>query len=333
MAERFDDLPIMAELGDALGAAFVREQAGARSPSALLSRLLKAGRIRGVGLLIVVALGFGATAAAAALVALRATVITAPATRDLAPTMRAVPGSGTVSTVTAADPDGGPRWSVRTTRSATGLTCSTVGQLVDGAFGIVGLDARFRVLPERIVDGCSTPVPGRATLLGVRVFDADAQPDVRTVLSGIAGGRLRSVRLRTPSGPRKLEIGAGGVFVASLRGYPEDSAPEVQLRFTDGTVQRRRFGAEPGIVRDPLGGPALQAELNGFSGSPQRCVRVFAARVAPGAPSGLNACVLPRRDAAFLAARRLAPGDRGIAGLGWDWKQGPRRTLAWGWTR
>lgn len=336
MADRFDDLPILAELGDALGDAFARHEQAIGAQAMVATwwvRGLERWRLRGLPLLIVLGLGVGATAAAAALIALRATVITAPPVRDLPPQMRAVLGSGRLSSVMADDPGGGPRWGVRTTRSATGLTCSTVGQIVEGGFGILGLDDRFRLLPERIVDGCGTPVRGRATLLGARVFDADAQADVRTVVSGVAGPELRAVTVRTVAGSRRLLIGAGGIFVVALRGYPEDSAPEVRLRFADGTSQRRSFGAEPEIVRDPLGGPALQAELTGFSGFPERCVRVFAARVGPRAPSGPNACVLPSRDAAFLAARRMTPGDRGALGEAWDWKQGPRRTLAWGWVR
>lgn len=330
MTDRFDDLPILAELGESLDVAFARQN---DAPPVWWARLRAWVSRGGLPLLLLLGLGVGVSAAAATLLALRATVIPAPAARDLQAPMRAVPGTGRVSTATSPDPGGGPRWAVRTTRSATGLTCSSVGQLVGGAFGIVGLDGRFRVLPERIVDGCSAPVRGRATLLGVRVFDADAQADVRTVVSGVAGPTLRTVSVRTSGRPRDVAIGDGGIFVIALRGYPEDSAPVVDLRFADGSTQKRRFGAEPGIVRDPLGGPALQAELNRFSGRPQRCVRVYAARVGPDAPSGPNACVLPRRDAAFLAARRLGPGDRGVFGEGWDWHRGPRRTIAWGWTR
>lgn len=330
MAERFDDLPILAELGESLDVAFARHD----TPPAVWWARLRAWVTRGgLPLLLLLGFGLGASATAATLLALRATVIPAPPARDLQAPMRAVPGSGRVSAVTAADPGGGPRWAVRRTQSATGLTCSSVGQLVGGAFGIVGLDGRFRVLPERIVDGCGAPVRGRATLLGVRVFDADLQADVRTVLSGVAGPGLRTVTVRASGRSEDVAVGEGGIFMTALRGYPEDSAPTVELRFSDGSTQRRRFGAEPGIVRDPLGGPALQAELNRFSGIPRRCVRVFGARVGPDAPSGPNACVLPRRDAAFLAARRLGPGDRGDLGEGWDWKRGPRRTLAWGWTR
>ncbi len=329
MSERFDDLPILAELGDALDGAFRRQE---RRPSRW-QRLLALFGVRGAGVLIILAVGLGGTAATAALVALRATVITPPRAQDLSPTMRAVAGTSRVAAIRAADPDGAPAWTVRTSRGATGLTCSTAGQIEDGRFGIVGLDGRFRLLPERIVDGCGTPVAGRATLLGARVFDADRSARVRTVISGLAGPSLRAVRLDTLGESRELEVAEGGVFVAVLRGYPEDSAPQLTLRFADGSVQRRRFGADPGVVRDPQGGPALQGELNSLSGTPQRCVRFFGARVGGNAPSGPNACVIPRGGDVFFAARRMRSGERGVSIFGWAWKDNPPRTIVWGWVR
>lgn len=332
MAERFDDLPILDELGDALASAFARVEDGEparRDP--WWTRLRAWLRRGGLPLLVIVGLGLGTTAATGALLGLRATVITAPEDRDESPTMRALVGSGRVSDVSSVDPSGGPAWTVRTTRSATGLTCSTVGQLTRGRFGLVGLDGRFRLLPEQVVDGCGAPVRGRATLLGVRVFDADRQPDVRTVLYGVAGPQVRSVLVRTSAGRRRLRIGVGGTFVLALRGYPEDNAPAVEMGFTGGAIQSRRFGAARGIVPDPDGGPALRAQH--YIVGPYRCANVVGARTGPREPRSPSRCVLARADAELLVAQRLSPGQHGGPRDGWNWFGSPARTLAYGWIR
>ncbi|WP_354697306.1 hypothetical protein DSM112329_02929 [Paraconexibacter sp. AEG42_29] len=339
MPERFDDLPILGELGQALDAAFLRAEAAPPKPG-VLQRIgswvvgLGGWRLRRLPVLVLIALGLGATAAAAALFALRATVITAPAVRDVPSAMRAVPGTGVLSAVSAPDPGGGARWTLRTTRSQTGLVCSTVGQLVDGEFGIVGLDGRFRLLPERLVDACGSPVRDRASLLSVRIFDADRHADVRSILSGVAGPALESAELRTAGGRRRLAVDTAGRFLAVLRGFPEDAAPRLTLRFAGGAVQEQQFGRLDGVVRDPLGGPALTTDLIRPSAfGTTICVRVMGVRIRPGRPLGPFACTRRTRDGALVAARQVTTGQTGSDLFLWNWGSAPSRTLIWGWLR
>ena len=125
----------------------------------------------------------------------------------------------------AADPAGGRPWDVRVSRSRTGQLCTAVGQVVDGRLGIVGLDGRFRALPQLGYDTC-----GQAPLLvGARVFDAPRRADVRTVVSGVAGTGVTRVVVDGGGEQRTLELGPEGTFITVFAGYPEDVAPVIRL--------------------------------------------------------------------------------------------------------
>ena len=80
-----------------------------------------------------------------------------------------------VSTVRAADPGGGLPWTVRVARGKTGFTCTTVGQVKDGVFGLSGLDGVFRRLAGELSDACGQG----GTLTGARVLVANRVRDVR----------------------------------------------------------------------------------------------------------------------------------------------------------
>ena len=68
---------------------------------------------------------------------------------DTTPEQRVAPATSTVTALRAADPERGqPAWTLRLARSETGLQCSTVGQVHEGAFGLVGLDGAFRASPR-----------------------------------------------------------------------------------------------------------------------------------------------------------------------------------------
>ena len=104
--------------------------------------------------------------AAVALSAALASPIAPFAPSDVTPEQRVAPGTSAVCTLRAADPERGqPAWTLRLARSDTGLECSTVGQVHDGAFGLVGLDGAFRALPEANADACGEPgtLSGRAS--------------------------------------------------------------------------------------------------------------------------------------------------------------------------
>jgi hypothetical protein len=116
--------------------------------------------------------------------ALGAALIAPVAPADTTPEQRVAPATSAVTTLRAADPERGqPAWTLRLARSQTGLQCSTVGQVRDGEFGLVGLDGAFRALPEANVDACGEP----GALLGERVFAARRVSTVGTVVSGVAG--------------------------------------------------------------------------------------------------------------------------------------------------
>ena len=124
--------------------------------------------------------------------------------------------------------------------------------------------------------------------------------------------------LQTARGERPLTVGPGGTFVAVVRGYPEDSAVGVTLRFADGHNERHNFGASPDTLLDPDGGQAWTIERFTFDGR-FRCANVRTARLGAetGPRSSPSACLALRTsDRAWVAdARRFRRGDRGASWL------------------
>jgi hypothetical protein len=303
-------------------------------------RIRRLRRASALGFVAALLLGAGATAAAGTYLALRNSSIAPFAADSTTPEQRVEPGTSRVLAIQAADPARGvPRWVLRVSRSAAGLQCSTVGQLSGGAFGLVGLDGRFRELPEANADACGDD------LLGTRVFSARRTKDVRTVVYGVAGPELQRVTVAVAGAkPRTLRHTAEGGFLAVLRGYPEDAQPVVTLQ-RDGRTKRYAFAVGGFVVPDPLGGRAWK--LNAFvSGTPKRrarqtgCITFMTARAVPGEANvssppvcGLEAArpgVSP--DTLFFTTRRLS-GDR-QPGRGsffrGDWNHHPARTAVWG---
>jgi hypothetical protein len=306
-------------------------------------RVRRLRRASAVGFVAALLLGAGGTAAAATYLALRSSSIAPFAADSTTPEQRVEPGTSRVLSITAADPAHGvPPWALRVSRSAAGLQCSTVGQLAGGAFGLVGLDGRFRELPEANADACGED------LLGTRVFSARRTKDVRTVVYGVAGPKLQSVTVAVAGAkPRTLRHTPEGGFLAVLRGYPEDVQPVVTLK-RDGKAKRYAFADGGFVVPDPVGGRAWKLQAFGF-GTPRgkrrparqtTCMSFTTARAVPGEPNvssppvcGLEAA---RPGVAtgtlFFAARRLS-GDRRPGRGGFmrgDWNRHPARTAVWG---
>ena len=320
------DLPGLARFGTQLEAAARRAQAPP-ARRAMLDRSL-----RGLVLAALMLLAVAATAAATTALVLRAGVITAPAPVDVAPEQTPQAGTALVSAPRAADPAGGPPWALRVARGRTGLTCTTVGQVRAGAFGIVGRDGLFRRLPAAISDACGDA----GTLLGARVVAAADQRAVRSIVYGVGGPRLRRATLISTHGRRTLELGERGAFVAALRGFPEDSAIRVQLRFAGGRTERHSLGAAPGILPDAAGGAAWRLERL-VLGTRQFCARLSQIRRSEGNStnppvSTPTACLNRRGTRAWVVdARRLRPDDRGVPGFDrWSWRDHPARTVVWG---
>lgn len=326
MPERddFADLPGLARFGEALDAAARREP----------SRGWVRRWLRGAALGLAIALGVAATAAAT-VAALRGTVIPAPDARVLPADQTSLDSTSVLTAPRSADPAGGPPWALRLTRSQTGQTCTTVGQVRDGAFGIVGEDRVFRRIPAAVVDSC-----GRGLLLGSRIVAAPTNRATRSIVFGVAGAATRSVALVTVGGGRRmLQLGERGTFVAALPGYPEDTAAQVELTAADGRNTRRSLGARPGLVPDVAGAPAWRLARYEL-GTRQRCARLGDARrpqtqvVTPSGPSGGGSslptvCVAQGGRFAWAAqALRLRPGQRGVPGFDrWQYTGRPPRTI------
>lgn len=322
----FLDLPGLRRFGDELAAA-------GRAAEARRRRRWSLRRSLGAG--IVVLTGVGTTAAATA-VTLRGTVIPAPDPRIVPTAQAPVAHTTIVATPRSADPAGGPAWALRLTRSRGGLTCSAVGQVNAGSFGIVGQDGLFRPVPPAISDAC-----GRRLLLGARLVD-DVNPQrLRSVVYGVAGEGTRRVVLRTIRGAVQLQVGSGGTFVAALRGYPEDNGVRISITNASGRTQTHAIGTGRGLVTDLDGAPAWALETLTL-GTRARCARMVDARADLRATTGTGpngnrasvptACLDPRTNTAWAAyAQRFHRGQGGVPGFDrWDYRQRPARTIVLG---
>jgi hypothetical protein len=308
------DLPGLRAFGDALAA---------RAPRRRRRRL------RAFALAAAFALPIAATSGAATALVLQTAAVDAPVPAQVPDEQTPLAGTAHVGALRAPDPGGGYPWALRVARGKTGLTCTTVGQVHAGVFGLVGLDGVFRRLPGELSDAC-----GQGALVGARVVAGATPASARTIVYGVAGDRLRAATLTTTAGRRALRLGAGGTFVAALRGYPEGSAAGVTLAFAGGRVERHNFGAAAGTVPDPAGDQAWRVDRL-VLGTRQRCARVLSAR--PSATgigfSGPTACLAIRGGTRAWAAdaRTLRPGEHGVAGFdGWNWRRAPARTVVWG---
>lgn len=326
MPERdaFTDLPGLARFGAALDEAARRADVPRRRWT------------RTCALSLAVLLGTVATAAATA-AALRGSVIRAPDARVVPADQASDDGSILLASPRSADPAGGPPWALRLTRSQTGQTCTTVGQLRGGVFGIVGQDGVFRRIPPAIVDAC-----GSGLLLGSRIVAAPTPAATRSIVYGVAGSATRAATLVAAGTRRALRLGERGTFVAALRGFPEDTAATVELRAANGRTTRHDVGARPGLVADVGGAPAWRLERY-VIGTRQYCAHLRDARgptdraAASSSPSGgrastPTACIARRGRLDWAAdALRLRTGQRGSPGFDrWDYRRRPPRTLLLG---
>lgn len=338
------DLPVLERLGERVAAAAQQAQDGTlgaprgrRLGRGGPKRLARRVPPRILALASLLALLATAASAAATLLVLRGSVIPAP--RATPPEQTPAPGTGRLAGFTVADPRERSRtqWTMRLATSRTGLLCSTVGQLVGGQFGIVGLDRRFRRLSPEAADACSIVRSNASSLVGARIFDAARPADVRTVVSGVAGDRLRAVTVTAAGRTQRVAVHEGGTFMAVFVGLPEDLALDVRLRFADGHVERHPFGIAPMVLPDPDGGRAWRIESGVVSGDPRICVSLRAARQRLNPPSSPGACGSlgdnPRRHrGVFFAIRRLTPGTKASndSPFGGLWRNTPPRLLVWG---
>src|SRR4051812_37262766 len=253
-----DDFPGLTAGGDALGDRVRRDELAelglAAFGDALVARARRRPRLRAFGLGVALALPVAATSGAATALVLKTADIGVTDPAQVPDEQTPLAGTARVSSVRARDPQGGYPWAIRIARSKTGFTCTTVGQVHDRVFGLVGLDGVFRRLPAELSDACGQG----GALVGARVVDGKP---VRTIVYGAAGDRLRRATLLTAHGERPLKLGEGGTFVAALSGYPEDQAVRVRLGFP-GRTEEHNLGAATDTIVDPDGGQAWQ--VNAF---------------------------------------------------------------------
>lgn len=320
----FSDIPELARFGEALHAAALCADAPRRR------------WWRAIALSLAVALGV-ATSATGTVVALRSTVISAPDPAVLSAAQTPLQGSGVLAAPRSDDPAGGPPWALRLTRSETGQTCTTVGQVHDEVFGIVGRDNVFRQIPASVTDAC-----GRGLLLGSRIVSASTARATRSIVYGVAGGDTRQVTLITGGHRRGLKLGERGTFIAALPGYPEDTAARVEIKAPNGHVTQHDLGARPGLVTDIDGAPAWRLQRYKL-GTRQYCARLGDARPQADRPKAATsergvgstaptACI-SRRDRFDWAAQalRLRPGQKGVRGFDrWAYNRSSPRTLLLG---
>ncbi len=279
-----------------------------------------------------------AGAAAAAILIARGAPLPAPNAVDLSSSGVPIPGSAHLAGLDVPDPDPAlPPWDIRISRTRAGETCTAVGQVLGGQFGIVGLDHVFRALPLGGVDACGVQSPDGPLLAGARVFLGDATTEARTIVNGLAGAGARSVTAYGPEGARKLPLGPEGSFLTVYRGYVEEVRPHIVVVTRDGHSHTIAFASSTAFeVADPDGGTPWQASGNPAPapGAPDENCAQVSQELGRATPSREGASLTPvvcgrlGQQPLFVLMRRFVPGSG--EGTGYPWGNKPARTLVYG---
>lgn len=279
-----------------------------------------------------------AVATAAVLLIRQGSPLPAPHAQDLRSSGIPLPGSAHLAGLDAPDPEGSnPPWDLRLSRTSTGETCTAVGQVFDGRFGIVGLDHVFRALPLGSVDSCGIDGGDGPVLVGAKGFVGATPREARTVLSGIAGTGARSVTAYAGGSTRRLKLGPGGSFITVYAGEPEAVRPSVAVAMRDGrthTIALEQSGAFE--APDPEGGGAWAAstepdlEANAFPD--EDCVQVTR-EPSQSEPSHVTLPLTPEicgrlsTSSLFVQMRRFVPGEDSTP---FPWGDSASRTIVYG---
>jgi hypothetical protein len=280
-----------------------------------------------------------AGAAAAAILITRGAPLSAPSAADLSSSGVPLAGSAQLAGLDAADPDPtAPPWDVRLSRTAAGETCTAVGQVLDGQFGIVGLDRVFRALPLGGVDACGVASADGPVLAGARDFVGSGSEEARTVVNGVAGPGARSVTAYGPDGTRVLRLGPDGSFVTVYAGYVEDVRPRVVVVGADGRSHTVTFASSSVYeVADPGGGSPWMVSgdraLQPGAFPDEDCAQAtqVLGRTDPSvfdAPLTPEVCGRLGSEPLFAVIRRFVPGSGGHGDF--PWGNNPARTLVYG---
>ncbi len=294
---------------------------------------------RALVIAVALALLLGGVAAAAILIS-RGAPLPPPNAVDLSSSGVPIPGSAHLAGLDVPDPDPAlPPWDIRISRTRAGETCTAVGQVLGGQFGIVGLDHVFRALPLGGVDACGVQSPDGPLLAGARVFLGDATTEARTIVNGLAGAGARSVTAYGPEGARKLSLGPDGSFLTVYRGYVEDVRPRIVVVTRDGHSHTITFAPSTAFeVADPDGGSPWEVDGSGPALSPgsypdENCAQISQelGRTTPtreGVSLTPVVCGRLGQQPLFVLMRRFVPGSG--EGTGYPWNNKPARTLVYG---
>jgi hypothetical protein len=288
---------------------------------------------------VIVALLVLAAAAAAAILITSGSPLPPAHAQDLESEGIPLASSVRLAGLDAPDPQAGaPPWDIRLSRTRAGETCTAVGQVLNGQFGIVGLDHVFRALPLGGVDACGFQSADGPVLAGARVFSGSSSMQARTVVNGVAGAGARSVTAYGPEGARALPLGPDGSFITVYRGYVEEVRPRIVVVGADGARHTVAFAQSSGWeVADPHGGAPWQigggADLDLGSYPDEDCAQVTRARDHSDPrfgeqPTAPQVCGRLGEHPLFVLVRRFVPGSG--AGTGFPWGNNPARTLVYG---
>jgi hypothetical protein len=328
----------MSERPRALEALGVELDRAARRTLAGSSRRRRASQPLGVLAAVVALLVLAAVAAAAVLIT-SGSPLPAPHAQDLESGGIPLAASVRLADLDAPDPQAGaPPWDVRLSRTRAGETCTAVGQVLSGEFGIVGLDHVFRVLPLGGVDACGFQSAADPVLAGARVFSGSSSMQARTVVNGVAGAGARAVTAYGPEGARVLRLGPDGSFITVYRGYVEEVRPRIVVIDADGARHTVAFAQSLAFeVADPSGGAPWQvsgeADLEPSAYPDEDCAQATRVhdRLNPRFADGSltpEVCGRLGANPLIVSMRRFVPGTGERTGF--PWGQNPSRTLVYG---
>lgn len=288
---------------------------------------------------LLVALVVAAAATAAVLLIRQGPPLPPPHAQDLRSSGVPLPGSARLAGLDAPDPNGSnPPWDLRLSRTRTGETCTAVGQVVGGRFGIVGLDHVFRALPLGSVDSCGIDTAAGPTLVGVHDFVGSNASQERAVLSGVAGSGARSVTVyATGAPPRRLELGPHGSFITVYAGTAEQLRPRVVVVDRSGhahTVALEQSAAFE--TPDAHGGSgwavSTEADIESNAFPDEDCVQVTREPSQSEAsqvtlPLTPEVCGRLGANPLVVQMRRFVPGEDATP---FPWGNAPSRTIVYG---
>lgn len=279
-----------------------------------------------------------AAATAAVLLIQQGSPLPRPHAQDLRSSGVPLAGSARLAGLDAQDPNrSNPVWDLRLSRTRSGETCTAVGQVLGGRFGIVGLDHVFRALPLGSVDSCGIDTADGPILVGAHDFIGSSNGEARTVLSGVAGVGARSVTAFVGVHARHLKLGSRGSFITVYSGAAEEVQPRVVVVTRDGrthTVDLEHSSAFQ--APDPSGGSgwaaSTEADLAPHASPDEDCVQIT--REPSQSESSLGMLPLTPEICGHLSVnpllvqmRRFVPGEDSAP---FPWGNAPSRTIVYG---